>query len=485
MDLGVETTGNAFPQNSDQMNTLYEQLELVKQLNAVLEGILDSSYDGIGVVNPNGNLIRINKSYERITGLRMSDILNKSLKDLVDQGLFQAAPSLVALKEKRQVTMVQEYRTGAKVLITSTPVYNSSGDIVRVIANIRDLSELDRLRKEALKHRTLSEQYHSELTVLKTQQLLPEDVVARSEKMSRIVDMADKVAKTDTNVLIEGESGVGKEVVAKLIHSSSNRRAEPYIKINCAAIPDQLLESELFGYSPGAFTGAQKGGKLGLLELANNGTILMDEIGELPLALQAKLLRALEEQTVYRLGATRPLKLNIRVIAATNRNLQEMVYRKEFRQDLYYRLRVFPLTVPPLRERSEDIAPLVNLYLKKINDKLSTNKRLSINAFRLLEKYEWPGNVRQLQNILEGVVIFSDTDVIKEEEIEALLDTRQSNNEEYNPLPAAKITLDKDLLVAVLGQSHSIREAARRLGVSHPTVIKKMKKYGLKLGDRI
>jgi len=157
-----------------------------------------------------------------------------------------------------------------------------------------------------------------------------------------------------------------------------------------------------------------------------------------------------------------------------------MVYRKEFRQDLYYRLRVFPLTVPPLRERSEDIAPLVNLYLKKINDKLSTNKRLSINAFRLLEKYEWPGNVRQLQNILEGVVIFSDTDVI-----EALLDTRQSNNEEYNPLPAAKITLDKDLLVAVLGQSHSIREAARRLGVSHPTVIKKMKKYGLKLGDRI
>ncbi|MGE4274164.1 MAG: sigma-54 interaction domain-containing protein [Desulfitobacterium sp.] len=475
----------------DNLQNVYEQLKLVQELNSELEAIIDSSHDGIGVVDTNGNLVRLNKNYERITGLKTSDILNKPLQNLVDLGIFSAAPSLVALREERQVTMTQIiYKTGIKVLITSTPVFNSDGEIIRVVANIRDLTALELLREENLKNRTLNQSYRSELEVLKAQDLLPQNVVARSEKMLRVVEMAVKVAHTDTNVLIEGESGVGKEVIAKLIHSSSNRKDESYIKINCAAIPENLLESELFGYAPGAFTGAQKGGKMGMLELAQNGTILMDEIGELSLALQAKLLRALEDQTIYRVGATKPIKLNIRVIAATNRNLHEMVDRKEFRRDLYYRLRVFPITVPPLCQRLEDIPPLVNFYLSRMNSKLQTKKSISIPALKFLETYKWPGNVRQLQNVLEGVVIFSDSNVISVEDIKSFLDNQQESDQPHIndldcSLPEAQTNLEKRLLVNILKQSNSARQAARLLGVSHPTVLRKMKMYGLTIGKEI
>lgn len=479
-------------QRLEDVEAIHRELRVVQELNSELEGILESSYDGIGVVDSQGRLVRLNASHERITGLSKGELLNRDLDGLVKVGVFSVAPSLITLREKKRVTMTQEVKTGAKVLITSNPIFNSEGEIIRVIANIRDMTELDKLREESLKHQILSQQYHSEMEALRAQQLLPEDIVARSTKMRWVVDMAVRVAMTDTSVLIEGESGVGKEVVAKLIHRTSSRRNGPYIKINCAAIPQSLLESELFGYSPGAFTGAQKNGKLGLFELAQNGTILLDEIGELPLELQAKLLRVLEEQSLYRLGSTKPVKLNVRLLAATNRDLQEMVSLKTFRQDLYYRIKVFPIVVPPLRLRQEDIPPLINLYLTRLNDRFKTNKKLNSVALSLLENYQWPGNVRQLQNLLETLVIVSEKEVIDEREVLNLLGSNSMENDTNTPIvvnrmiPLAKAQeiLEMELLEKAMNNSKSARQVAKLLGISHPTAISKMAKYGKSIKNK-
>jgi transcriptional regulator with PAS, ATPase and Fis domain len=303
--------------------------------------------------------------------------------------------------------------------------------------------------------------------------------------MKKVFDFAARVAQVDSTVLITGESGSGKEIVAKTIHKLSKRKDGPLIQINCGAIPENLLESELFGYEPGAFTGASKEGKLGMFELAENGTLFLDEIGELPLNLQVKLLRVLQEREIVRVGGIKPKKINVRIIAATNKDLEKMVEKGMFREDLYYRLNVVRIKIPPLRERKTDIPPLIQHFLRKFNEKYEMNKKISPEVIERLIAYDWPGNVRELENLIERLVVIVIEDII---ELKHLPDYLQAsiNSDHFQvsvsgiiPLKKASEDLEKQLISKALQKYGSTRKAAQILEVDQATIVRKAKKYNI------
>ena len=294
-----------------------------------------------------------------------------------------------------------------------------------------------------------------------------------------------KVAKVDSTVLITGETGVGKEVIANMIHKTSLRSEQQFVRINCTTLPDHLLESELFGYERGAFTGALKEGKPGLIEIADQGTILLDEIADLPFIIQGKLLRFLQEQEIYKLGSIKPLKLNVRVIAATNRDLQEMVLGGKFRKDLFYRLSVIPISVPPLRERPLDIEPLIDHFLTKYNSKYWLAKKLAPEIRKMLIEYSWPGNVRELGNLMERLIVTTDGDLINfvdlpkvyQENLNKNYDNNLNIDSEIIELREARNLFEKNYILKALKKYKSIRRTAKVLGVDHSTIVRKLKQY--------
>ncbi|MCP4130442.1 MAG: Fis family transcriptional regulator, partial [bacterium] len=309
--------------------------------------------------------------------------------------------------------------------------------------------------------------------------------IGNDENMEKLKCLINQVAPVDTTILISGETGVGKEVVSREIHTRSNRRDYPYIKVNCAAIPASLMESELFGYEKGAFTGADNKRKLGFFELANHGTILLDEIGEIPLPLQSKLLRVLQEKELTRLGDTKPVSIDIRIIAATNKDLLKEVNAGLFRKDLYYRLCVIPMVIPPLRERLSDIHILSNHFLDKFNRKYGMTKKISTGAQDLLKQYDWPGNVRELENIIERLIVISKNDIIDKTGISSVLqlekiDGIQSilNNPECS-LKDSVMILEKHLIEKALNDTGSSYKAAEKLGMNQSTIVRKAQKLGI------
>lgn len=289
-------------------------------------------------------------------------------------------------------------------------MYGDDGEIICYIANYRNLTSLNNMFEEHLAYISLN---YLELERLRKNLTQTEGLISSSPNMESVKQMIEKIAKTDATVLIQGESGTGKEVVAKNIHTISERKSSAYIQINCGAIPENLIESELFGYEKGAFTGASTS-KAGLLEVANNGTVLLDEIGEMPLHLQVKLLRSIQTNEITRVGGTSTKQLNVRYIAATNKDLKQLVKEGKFREDLYYRLNVVQIIVPPLRERKEDIPLLFQHFLEKFNRKYNKNLQVSSGALKLLKEYTWPGNVRQLENVVEQLAILVENTLICE-----------------------------------------------------------------------
>ena len=360
-----------------------------------LKAIIECSFDGIYITDGEANTWMINEAYERITGLDSEKLLGENMWTLMERGIISSSGSLLAIAEKRIVTLYQTFSTGKRAMITSTPIFDDDGEVVLVETNVRDLTEICALREQAERDKNELEQ-RRQLEFIKEKKV---DMVVCDENTIKTLLLADSVAKMDTTVVLCGESGVGKEVFAKYIRDNSRRKDAPYVKVNCGAIPENLIESELFGYEKGAFTGANKNGKIGLFEMADHGTIFLDEIGELPLNMQVKLLRVLQEQEIERIGGTKPVKIDVRVIAATNRNLEKMMEEKKFREDLYYRLMVFPIRIPALRERKKDIEPMAEYFLKELNNRYKGNKHMAENCMMILENYQWPGNVRELKNM--------------------------------------------------------------------------------------
>jgi PAS domain S-box-containing protein len=471
-------------QDISELEMISEELSYTKQMKEELSAIIDSSFDGFHITDNQGKTLRINKAFERITSIPISDLMGKTIAELVEAGVYCHDVLKLVLEKREPVTISQESKPGNTVIITANPVFDEQGNLFRIVINVRDISELNDLRQQLEQARTLSHHYQEELNRYN----LADQFVIRSKESRDLADLCVRLGQVDATVLIKGESGVGKEFAAQIIHSNSNRRDKPMIKVNCAAIPESLFESELFGYEPGAFTGASKEGKPGFFEAAHGGTLLLDEIGEMPLSTQAKLLRAIQDKVITRVGGTKPIKVDVRLIAATNRNLQEMVQNKEFRRDLYFRLNVIPVTVPPLRDRKVEIPFLVDHFVKRFNAKYGFKKRIDERQIKALMNYDWPGNVRELENLIERVLVTSPGNVIRHINLHDFdhADYEAINYEHFIgfKLQTAIEQLEKYLIQNSLETLGTTRKAAQELGVSQPTIVRKAAKYNIPLKNR-
>ena len=455
------------------------ELESIKEIKNKFGQILDHISDGICLMDDKGRITYINRAYEKIFNISAADIVGKNVLEI-----YPNRPSIETLKLRKNVLdVILKEVDGKEIVLNSTPVF-ANKVFKGVLSTYKDITDIQEMVYNLEKAKAKLEYYQDRLEKIENSTQVFNNIIGRSTSLRDLIDIAAKAAKTSATVIIRGESGTGKELIAKAIHDASKRSKEAFIKVNCAAIPENLLESELFGYEKGAFTGANKR-KIGKFELANGGTLFLDEIGEINYNLQAKLLRAIQEKEIERLGSEQVIKVDIRIITATNRNLEDMVRELTFREDLYYRLNVIPIIVPPLRQRKEDIPMLVEHFLEKIcRHEDIEKKRISKTTLNYLEQYNWPGNIRELENIIIRGIALSEGKYIQLDSIppyiapqsqdmnESLINLRDDNVaylEEY----------DKAIIKAALEKHKTFNKAAKALGITHRTVSLKAKKYGL------
>lgn len=459
---------------------LKEQQELIREL----DDTFNSSYDEILVIDGNGVIKRINKAGETNYGVPVSDLTGKSIFELEKKGFFSPSVSRMVFEEKKRITVTQKTKSGKNLIVTGNPIFNDDGEIARVVVNSRDVSELLNLRKQLEDTEQLAESYRRQLLRL-TREKVSGRLVARSVQMKRVLEIVDKVAQVDSTVLIMGEPGVGKGVISSRLHKLSKRSNGQFITVNCGAIPEHLLECELFGCEDGASNGARKGIKKGLLELADGGTVFFDDITELPLSLQVKLLRVIQEQKLMRVGGNKYISVDIRFVAAANRDIQRLVEQGRFREDLYYRLNVIPIIIPPLRYRQEDIPALIEYFLEKLNIKYGTNKKFSREAIEVLRNYNWPGNVRELENLVERLQVTREGNEISVSHLPEYI--FESNSRFPNriyvldicPLKEAVEELEKQLVTIAYNRLQNTYKVAEALAINQSTVVRKIQKYKL------
>ena len=470
-------------QDVSEHERIISQLQNYQKLHRELEAIFESSYDGLYIADGKAITLKVNKSYERITGLSREDLIGRNMHDLVADEVFDHSVTIEVLKQKKLITLLQHIRGGKLVIVTGTPVFAEDGQISVVVTNVRDITELDELRVELEETRRKSDFFYESLQEYHDVDHALRDLVVKSPEMAKVVQKGIKVARVEASVLLAGESGVGKSMLAKLIHKMSPRKEQPFVKINCGAIPTSLMESELFGYERGAFTGALLTGKIGLVEAADKGTLFFDEIAELQLEMQVKLLEVIEDRQFKRVGSTISTSVDVRIIAATNCNLQEQIRKGLFREDLYYRLNVVPITIPPLRQRREDIPALAERMLEKFNRAMRLKKKFDPVLLEMLRQYEYPGNVRELINTIERMIVMSEGEILGPadipSEIRSLSTIEKRRNGQHTPLKEALESYERNLLQGVLANSGSLSNAATLLKIHPSTLWRKMVRYKL------
>lgn len=465
----------------DKSKELYKQITRPDggaEADTLLQSIIhvfSSFREGIYVVDARGRTVLANPAYEELTGIDFEEIQGQSVEALMRKGYFNPSVAQKVLETGKPQTMTQTNKNGKITLTTGTPILGEDGAVTGVVSSIQDITEIKRMSDELMTKTALLE---NQSRVYDSSLGRPEDpVIHESNSMQRVVRLVQRVAKTDANVLITGESGSGKGVITRLIYNLSGRAGKTLINLNCSAIPEPLLESELFGYMGGAFTGANRSGKVGLAEAANGGILFLDEIGDMPLSLQPKMLHFLETGEITKVGSTESKKLDVRVIAATNVDLPQRVAEGRFRSDLYYRLNVVPIHLPPLRERKDDVAPLILQTIKKHNSVYGEDRGISHEAFDMLVQYSWPGNVRELINLIERLLVLSEDQEIQvadlPPEVKINLPATDLDGVVRDiPLPTSMPRLleeiEDNLIDRAMEQGGSIRAAAKLLEI-HPS----------------
>jgi len=469
-------------QDVSELELISKELRSVVELNEELGTIVDSSFDGIIICNSGGKIQRCNPAVERVLGVARKDLVGKPFRELIEKGILTNNIINMVKKEGGPVRAVESPSADNSLVISGNPVHDEDGVLSKIIINIRDMTELEGLREALEESQLLSLQYQSEIAEMRTHLKPPKEIEYCSEVMRNVFDLALRVSQVESPVVLIGESGVCKGDIGRFIHLHSERRKGPFLKINCASVPEQVLETELFGYTAGSFAGASNKDKPGLFELADLGTLYLEEIGELTLALQAKLLRVLQDKEVMPLGGRQAVPVNVRIIAATLDPLTELVKRGTFKEELFFHLNVVPIKIPPLRERNEDVLSLLQYYLADYNNRYSLDKELSPETVTFLLNYEWPGNVRELANVVERLVVTAKGKLITLEEVGAVLGRQEPEHGKtitvagILPLKEAVDEVEQILVTMAMTCYGTTIKAAEALGVNQSTVVRKLQK---------
>lgn len=442
---------------------------LLKQANVVLDHIIKHSFDEIFITDGRGKVVATSPSFKILFGINANEMINENVFSLEERGILSPSVTGKVLQSKAPQTLVQETGLGRKIVVSAYPILGADQELLGAISFSRDITELEYLRKTNEHIDRTIKLYEKEIQKMNDSRRFNSSL---SDNMQKILDLVEKVSDLDVPVLLEGESGVGKNYIAHTIHELSNRKNRPFVEVNCGAIPESLIEAELFGYEEGAFTGAKKGGKIGYFEAAGEGTLFLDEISELPFNLQVKLLSVLQSYKIQRVGGSKKIHIRCRIICATNQNMEKLVEEKKFREDLYYRINVIKIFIPPLRERRQEIIPLTNEIIGEFNQKYNTNKRFSQSMLTWVSCQEWRGNIRELRNFVERALITSNEDMI---------DMNQAESDRYS---GANMTLDQymemvegEFIRRMYQKYPSSVQLAKQLGISQSKANRRINKY--------
>lgn len=465
-------------------NGMFPQ-ETDSALQPHFHSILNLLKDGVYISNRQGITLYVNDSWQRLTGVSSDRVLGHRVTELLETGVFDVIVNPDVVRTRKVVTRVQKIN-GRSVVLHGHPVFDGDGQVELVVTFVRDITTFNRMKEEIATQKSLIQQYQRQVSSLNPEEVfLDEGMVAVSRESAELLHALDTIAPTEASVLILGETGVGKDMVARRLHKKSHRAAKPFIKVDCTTIPESLVESELFGYESGAFSGAKAKGKRGLFEDANGGTLFLDEIGELNPHMQTKLLRALQDQEIIRVGSTKVTPINVRILAATNRDLEKSVAEGTFRSDLYYRLKVAVLHVLPLRQRRDDILPLAKVFLHRFNAKYGKDVRLTSKAENALLRYNWPGNIRELENMIHGLVVSSEKPQICCADLPVEIGGPQGcatfSSGDFlmeigsRPLKEIMRKLERAVIEEALALYGSVSKAAEALQVNRTTIFRKTK----------
>lgn len=447
-----------------------------------LDAILNMLDAGVVISDRHGCLVKVNAMYEQLAGFSCGELLGKTVEELQRQKCYSVVLNPQIVATRKPATTVQTTSRGQQLVVSGFPVFDHKGDVAYVAVFVRDMTSMEALREQLAGQQAIIEQYSRQLDLQEAP--AGQERVVHSATGQALEAFLRKISPSDATVFLHGETGVGKNMAAYAIHRHSPRRKGPFIKVDCGAIPDQLVESELFGYVPGAFSGALSAGKVGMLELAHKGTLFLDEIGELPLSMQSRLLRFLQDRELVRVGSTAVRTVDVRIIAATNRDIEEEAKAGRFRSDLYYRLCVVECRIPPLRERREDILPLARLFLRNLAARYRKSLDMSHELCAALEAYSWPGNVRELEHIMESLAITSETPVLSP----AALPPRFSgvvspcagaalpSGSPPLSLKAIMAEKERELLRQALASGLSPEQTCRQYGISRATLFRKLQR---------
>ena len=448
----------------------------------MLKRCLDYYYGNILISDVSGKILYVNDTLVKSYSLTMEKALSMSVYDLVTEGVLDRSAVINVLETGEASLTKIGISSGAKIDCVAKPVYNDDGKMEYIIAFSYDESFMSELQNELRIEKKKNEEIKDTLLFIQQANKKYRPIITADDQMKNIFDSMSYLAKTDSSIILYGESGVGKDVLANYIHNNSLRKNEIFIPVNCSAIPNELMESEFFGYERGSFTGADKNGHKGIFEMGNGGTVFLDEIGDLSALMQAKLLRFLDSGEVKRIGSTNIIYTDVRIIAATNKNLKAMVDNGTFREDLYYRLNIIPVYIPPLRERQDDIGALANYYLKEYNQKYDHNVQFTDSQIKMLYEYSWPGNIRELRNEIERYVITDgNVDIL----INRIAPTEEKasvvKSDTSADLRTAKDKFEKDYIKNVLEECDwKVQKAAERLGIHRSVLYTKIEKYNIK-----